>query len=98
MEILGELLPYFTHEYELVVYGVILWEVFLGKKEEKLQHAIRGMGFGGAIIAFDDELLARFNHYAIIDFEHWPWYLYIVAGFGLNLVISKYLFKDKEKQ
>jgi len=85
-----------THEYVLVLYGVIFWEIALGNKGKRIRNGIRGMGLGGVVIAFDDELLARYNHFALIDFASFPWYLYVVAGFFADLVLTKFIFKDKD--
>lgn len=91
-----DMLSLLTHEYVLVLYGVVAWEIAWGKKGQRLRCAIRSMAFGGAIVAFDDEFLARFNDWAVIDFEFWPWYLYSIAGFSVDWVLTKIIFKEKE--
>ena len=86
-----------NHEYVWVLVGVVFWELVFGRKGKVWRNIVRGMGAGGFVVAFDDELLARFNSWAIVDFEFFPWYLYIVAGFFADLILSKFIFKEKNE-
>jgi hypothetical protein len=91
-----------THEYSLALYGVILWQI-----EEYLRQSIpwrdflrpslrdigRSLVWVGAIVVFDDELLARYNAIAHVDYQQAPFWMYILAGFFVDIGRSKFTGK-----
>lgn len=96
MEIIQIIESLLYHEYVWVLLGVVAWELIFGTKGRIWRNIVRGMGAGGLVVAFDDEILARYNAMAMIPFEAIPWYLYVVAGFFADLILSKFIFKGKE--
>lgn len=92
------LITILTHEYTLAMYGVLAWQLerfFRSKKNLKEYHkgAWRELGQAlvwiGIVIVFDDELLAKYNEWAEIDYaEPVPW-MYIAAGFFITLLRTK---------
>lgn len=93
-----------THEYLLAVYGVLLWQVeqyFESKDNLKmfLKHSSKSIGrsliWVGIVVVFDDELLAKYNHWAAMDYVEIPSYMYTIAGFFIDLIRSKLTDKIK---
>jgi len=95
MELIEHIL---SHEYMLAVYGVLLWQVeqyfsskldfkeFLGKS---VKNVGRSLIWVGIVVVFDDEILAKYNHWAAVDYETAPLYMYTVAGFFIDFIRSK---------
>lgn len=88
----------FTHEYVLAVYGVLLWQVeqwYRSKKpfkdfyKESYHNIGRSLIWVGIVIVFDDEILAKYNQWAAMDYMVVPIYMYTVAGFFIDLIRSK---------
>lgn len=89
------------HEYFLISYGVLLWEAertvegMLRESvpqltfRQRLACILRGMGWAGLAVIFDDELLARYNEWAQVDYSEIPTYGYVVIGFLIDIVVSK---------
>lgn len=100
-----EILPYLTHEYVLVFYGVILWQVeqistgwITGKLvKNRFPFILRSMLWGGIFIIFDDELLSRYNALANVDYSSSPWWMYVIIGFTVDFIRS-YFFEKKPKE
>jgi hypothetical protein len=87
-----------THEYILAVYGVLLWQVeqyFESKDNLKtfLKHSSKNIGrsliWVGVVVVFDDELLAKYNHWAAMDFKEVPSYMYTISGFFIDFIRSQ---------
>lgn len=86
------------HEYLLGVYGVFLWQVeqFLESKKslknywrEGWRQAGKAMIWVGLVVAFDDEILSRYNAWAEIDYHSpMPW-MYVLSGFFINIISTK---------
>lgn len=87
------------HEYSLALYGVILWQVEQAfvVKDWTIKHSIRNVGrsliWVGVIVVFDDELLAQYNKIVILDYKEAPFWLYIIAGFLIDIVRSYFTKK-----
>lgn len=86
------------HPYILAIYGVLLWQVeqwFTSKKPVKdfLNTSTRNIGrsliWVGIIVVFDDEILAKYNEWAAMDYIEMPLYMYTISGFFIDLVRSK---------
>lgn len=87
-----------THEYTLAMYGVLAWQLegfFRSKKTLREYHAAawRDMGRAlvwiGLVIVFDDEILAKYNQWAEVDYsEPMPW-MYMAAGFFITVLRTK---------
>lgn len=87
------------HPYILAMYGVLLWQVeqwFSSKKpfKEFIGSANRNIGrsliWVGIVVVFDDEILAKYNEWAAMDYHEMPLYMYTIAGFFIDLIRSKY--------
>jgi hypothetical protein len=94
MELLKHIL---SHEYMLAIYGVMLWQVEqyfisdLNYKEffgESVKNIGRSMIWVGIVVVFDDEILAKYNEWAHVDYETAPLYMYTVAGFFIDVIRS----------
>jgi hypothetical protein len=93
------------HEYTLTLYGVILWQIeqSLEKKlsfnetiKKIKRNVISSFVWVGFIIVFDDELLARYNEFAHVDYETPPFFMYILGGFLIDFFRTKYKkFKEE---
>jgi hypothetical protein len=92
-------MEFFLHEYMLVIYGVVIWQVeqwFESKKKPLAfirdhfgKNVISSLPWIGIVVAFDDELLARYNGWAVLDHASMPWYIYIAMGFSIDIVRSR---------
>jgi hypothetical protein len=87
-----------THEYALVLYGVLLWQVqqhFIHKIPARTRMNLigRSMIWGGMLVVFDDEiadfLLEQDIDLYMGDGETIVWYFYIGIGFIIDLVRNK---------
>ena len=86
------------HEYTLAVYGVLLWQVeqyfvskdpikvFLNKSHKNIG---RSLIWVGIVVVFDDEILAKYNHWAAMDYAEMPFFMYTVAGFFIDMIRTK---------
>jgi hypothetical protein len=99
LELISKIL---THEYLLAVYGVLLWQVeqYFESKDTIKEFAKkshknigRSLIWVGIVVVFDDELLAKYNHWAALDYVETPLYMYTVAGFFIDLIRSKIFSK-----
>lgn len=86
------------HPYILAIYGVLLWQIeqwFTSRKTFKdfIFSANRNIGrsliWVGVIVVFDDELLAKYNEWAAMDYHEMPLYMYTISGFFIDLIRSK---------
>lgn len=86
------------HEYLLAVYGVLLWQVeqYFSHKlpfgefiKKALPNIGRSLIWVGIIVVFDDEILAKYNHWAAVDYKEAPAYMYTVAGFFIDFIRSQ---------
>jgi hypothetical protein len=96
----------FAHEYSLVMYGVILWQVeqwlqsrtpFRGFLPTAARNIGRSMIWVGLIVVFDDELLAQYNSIAHVDYQNAPFWMYMVAGFAVDIVRGNFTKVKSEK-
>jgi hypothetical protein len=87
------------HPYVLAIYGVLLWQVeqwFTSKKpiREFYNDANRNIGrsliWVGVVVVFDDELLAKYNEWAAMDYHEMPLYMYTIAGFFIDFIRSRF--------
>lgn len=92
------------HPYMLAVYGVILWQVeqwYTSKKSFKEfwkdahKNVGRSLVWVGIVVVFDDEILGKYNHWAAVDYQEMPLYMYTVAGFFIDLIRSKIIDRIK---
>lgn len=92
------------HPYFLATYGVILWQVeqwFETKETFRhfLSRSLRNIGrsliWVGVIVVFDDEIMAKYNQWAAVDYKEIPLYMYTVAGFFIDFIRSKWIDKVK---
>jgi hypothetical protein len=93
------LIKILTHEYTLTLYGVILWQIEQSI-EQKLtfnesinkikKNVISSFVWVGFIIVFDDELMARYNEFAHVDYDEPPFFMYIIGGFLIDFFRTKY--------
>lgn len=86
------------HEYVLAVYGVLLWQieqyfvskdsfkVFLSKSHKNIG---RSLIWVGIVVVFDDEILAKYNQLAAMDYKEMPIYMYTVAGFFIDMIRTR---------
>lgn len=81
------------HEYVLAFFGVILWQLeqlYVKPKNRNFKtfkrNTIRSMIWIGPIIVFDDEILAQYNNFAILDYAIMPPWMYIVLGFSIDII------------
>lgn len=95
-----------THEFVLTLYGVILFhleqciQLKLSYKDsiDKIkQGLISSFIWVGFVIAFDDELLSRYNEFANVDYADPPFFMYILGGFMVDFLRSMYNKYKKEK-
>jgi hypothetical protein len=97
-----DILQILKHEYTLAFYGVVLWQVeqYFAKKNFTFRKAFRNIGrslvWVGAVVVFDDELLAQYNHIAQLDYAIAPWWMYIVAGFSIDILRSSFTKEPSE--
>ena len=87
------------HEYLLVIYGVLLWQLeqWIESKQLPLvfvrdkfgKNVLSALPWVGLVVAFDDELLARYNEWAVLDYASIPWYIYILMGFSIDIVRTR---------
>ncbi len=87
-----------SHEYTLAVYGVLLWQFeqyFVSKDplKEFLNKSHKNIGrsliWVGIIVVFDDEILAKYNEWAAMDYVDAPLYMYTMAGFFIDMIRTK---------
>lgn len=99
MELLNSII---LHPYVLAIYGVLLWQVeqFFSLKLPMNQfwstakgNIYRSMVWVGLVVVFDDELLAKYNHWAAMDYQAMPLYMYTIAGFFIDFIRSKIIDK-----
>lgn len=90
------------HPYSLAIYGVLLWQVeqyFSIKKPFpdfiKLAkgNIYRSLVWVGLVVVFDDELLAKYNSWAAMDYHEMPLYMYTIAGFFIDFIRTKIMDK-----
>jgi hypothetical protein len=43
----------------------------------------------GIIVVFDDEILAKYNEWAAMDYADAPLYMYTMAGFFIDMIRTK---------
>ena len=88
-----------THEYVLILYGVILWQIeqsieqkltFNQSIQKIKRNVISSFVWVGFIIVFDDELLARYNEFAHVDYDEPPFFMYIIGGFLIDFFRTKF--------
>jgi hypothetical protein len=93
-----------SHPYSLAVYGVLLWQVeqwFESKENWRtfLGHSQRNIGrsliWVGVVVVFDDEIMAKYNHWAAVDYAVIPLWFYTAAGFFIDLIRSKFIDRVK---
>lgn len=53
----------------------------------------RSMIFVGFLVVFDDELLARYNAFMVVDYHEMTWQMYFGLGFIIEFIISKFFTK-----
>ena len=92
------------HPYFLAVYGIVLWQVeqwFETKKTGRdfLRGAQRNIGrsliWVGVVVVFDDEIMAKYNAWAAVDYTTIPLYFYTAAGFFIDVIRSKWIDRAK---
>lgn len=90
------------HPYILALYGVLLWQVeqyFSMKRPFKdffkmaKGNIYRSLVWVGLVVVFDDEILAKYNHWAAMDYSEMPLYMYTIAGFFIDFIRSKIMEK-----
>ena len=95
-----DLLALLTHEYTLAFYGVVLWQIEQHFREKvksrrsfaKIRAAMfRSMTWVGLLIVFDDEILAQYNHIAMVDYTEPPKWMYLLLGFLTDIIRSKFV-------
>jgi hypothetical protein len=88
------------HEYLLALYGVLLWQVeqyfhYTGTLKEYLKNSYKTIGrsliWVGIVVVFDDEILAKYNHWAAQDYQYVPAIGYTIAGFFIDVIRSKFM-------
>lgn len=93
------LINFFTHEYVLILYGVLLWQIeqsiekkltFNESLKKIKRNLISSFVWVGFVIVFDDELLARYNEIAHVDYDEPPFFMYIISGFLIDFFRTKY--------
>jgi hypothetical protein len=91
------------HEYIVAFFGVLLWQVeqlytHPENRNYKIfkRNCIRSMIWVGPIIVFDDEILAQYNKFAIVDYDFPPWWMYFILGFGTDIIRTKFTAKVVE--
>lgn len=86
------------HPYILAVYGILLWQVeqyfALNKPmrqfyKESLPNVGRSLIWVGIVVVFDDELIAKYNHWAAVDYKEIPLYFYTISGFFIDFIRTK---------
>jgi hypothetical protein len=99
------ILSILTHEYTLTLYGVILWQIeqciefsltFDESIKKMKRNVFSSLIWVGLIVVFDDELLARYNEVAHVDYEDAPYFMYMLGGFLIDFFRTKY--KDFKKE
>jgi hypothetical protein len=82
----------------LAVYGVLLWQVeqyfvskdplkqFLNKSHKNIG---RSLIWVGIVVVFDDEILAKYNQWAAMDYSEAPLYMYTTAGFFIDMIRTR---------
>lgn len=99
------LLNIFTHEFTLTLYGVMLFHIEQCIQDklpykESVKNIKRGVVSSliwvGFVIAFDDELLSRYNEFANVDYSDPPFFMYILGGFMVDFLKEWYKKFRKE--
>jgi hypothetical protein len=97
------LLAMLTHEYAMVIYGVLLWQIqqqFTKRipLRERFNYIGRSMIWGGMIVVFDDEIADWLLDSFEVDLYHYDendeaigisWYFYMGVGFLIDIVRHK---------
>lgn len=94
------------HEYTLTLYGVILWQIeqcielglSLDESIKKIKkNVLSSLIWIGIVVVFDDELLSRYNEIALVDYTDPPFFMYLLGGFSVDFLKTKYKdFKKKQ--
>ena len=89
------------HEYLMALYGVSawqLWELIHSKNKitvkDHIKIIVQSMFFAGLVVIFDDELLSHYNKIADLDYQTVPKLGYSLAGFSIDILVSKFIKKD----
>lgn len=94
-----------THEFTLTLYGVMLFHIeqciqlktpYKESVEKVKKGVISSLIWIGFVIAFDDELLARYNEFAHVDYSDPPFFMYILGGFMVDFLREWYKKFRKE--
>jgi hypothetical protein len=94
-----------THEFTLTLYGVMLFHIeqciesklsFNESVDKVKKGIISSFIWIGFVIAFDDELLARYNEFAHVDYSNPPFFMYILGGFMVDFLRASYKKFRKE--
>jgi hypothetical protein len=94
-----------THEFTLTLYGVMLFHIeqcieskltYKESVDKIKQGIISSLIWVGFVIAFDDELLSRYNGFANVDYSDPPFFMYILGGFMVDFLRSAYKKFRKE--
>lgn len=94
-----------THEFTLTLYGVMLFHIqqciesnlsYKESKQKVKQGIISSLIWIGFVIAFDDELLSRYNEIAHVDYSDPPFFMYILGGFMVDFLRATYKKFRKE--
>jgi len=91
-----------THPYALILYGICLWELHLywrvKKKFKDIKRSfVNSLAWGGVIIAFDDEVISMVQHQSGVLIAA-DFYFYIAAGFLIDYITSKFVYKNEHPQ
>jgi len=85
--------PILRHEYLLVVYGVLAWQLeqlLVGEKKtlrKRLSYIWASMIWGGIVVVFDDEfIMIAQSHFPKLSPDQW-WY--VGAGFFIEILRHK---------
>lgn len=90
-----------THEYLMVLYGVLLWQAEQAivnpmPLRNRAKLVGRSMIWGGLVVIFDDEIVHMVGHFtgyvAVLE-----WYYYVVAGFFIDVVRSRVVQDGKQR-
>lgn len=102
---LQTILNIITHEYSLTLYGVVLWQIeqcielslTLDESFKRIKkNVMSSLIWIGIVVVFDDELLARYNEVAHVDYTDPPFFMYLLGGFLVDFFRTKY--KDFKKE
>jgi hypothetical protein len=92
------------HPYVLALYGVTLWQIeqwftsrkpFLSFIKDAHRNIGRSLVWVGIVVVFDDEIMAKYNQWAAVDYSDIPLYFYTIAGFFIDLIRTKIIDKVK---